>query len=135
MCVHSYSEAGLTKLSDLKNKDRAVADLLKALTERPDSGIDVHFALLSKEEAGTAHGNKYCGYEMTDVGNEESCIKNFMSLDGSKPFGIGELPLDDDVCMLVSTLQQSYDFNTLDPTIHIPSALEECRVTHIRKWF
>ena len=55
---HEYTEAGLS-FHGLKNKDRAVAEVLRLATKEAD--LDVHLAIFTKNESGSAEGGDW-GY-------------------------------------------------------------------------
>lgn len=76
-----YSEAGLKGLINLKNKDRAVALVLKQLAEA--GLIDVHIVFIHKHEMGTGEG--YDGnWSMGDVCDTDYKAQNWMRLNGTK---------------------------------------------------
>ena len=77
-----YSEAGLRNLTNLKNKDRAVAAILQHLAR---SGcLDVHIVFILKHEMGSAEG--YAGdWCMDEVHDTDYKAKGWVSLDGSSP--------------------------------------------------
>lgn len=80
--VDRYSEAGLQSLSNLKNKDRAVAAVLQQLAS---SGcLDVYIVFVSKHEMGTAEGydNDWC---MDEVYDTDYKAKGWLRLDANSP--------------------------------------------------
>ena len=107
---HAYTPAELS-FAALKGADAAVARLLAAAT--PDTGVDLHLALLTVEESGSA---QYVGGEnwhyrrgRRDAGEEESTdeFEVVEVYDGSRtlsewrrpdgaPAALGKLPVEDD---------------------------------------
>ena len=55
---HDYTQAGLS-FGGLKNKDRAVAQVLRLVSQQVE--LDVHLAIVTKNESGSAESNDY-GY-------------------------------------------------------------------------
>jgi predicted 2-oxoglutarate/Fe(II)-dependent dioxygenase YbiX len=96
---HAYTSAELG-FDTLKGVDAAVAGVLAAAARQ--SGCDLHLALLTIEESGTAeHGGGYGRYSDDDDFEADEVLDRNVSLsgwrrpDGSRP-GLGELPIEDE---------------------------------------
>jgi len=100
---HAYSAAELD-FANLKGADAAVAALLKSAA--PQAGCDLHLALLSIEESGTAehtgsYRSRYRGYdddddefEVGEVIDRSELLTEWRRTD-REPVALGEIPIEE----------------------------------------
>ncbi len=106
ICVlqHQYTQAGLS-FNGLKNRDRAVAEVLRMAAK--ESALDIHLAILTKRDTGSAEENygrsykKRCGYQnpkhwsMSDDFESTVTLNNWVGPDDQSK-DLGEMFVDEE---------------------------------------
>ena len=106
---HAYTPAELG-FHTLKGADAAAASVLAAASRR--SGCELHLALLTREESGSAdytgysrHGRRHNddddddGFEASEIGDRSTTLSEWRRLDGN-PTLLGEIPVHDSEFLL-----------------------------------
>ena len=128
---HEYTKAGLS-FHGLKNKDRAVAEVLHLATKEAD--LDVHLAIFTKNESGSAEGGDWgyskrrrwgYGYEedpddwsMCEVFDNSETLDTWVGLDDKRK-NLGKMDVDAET----EVLQDEDPFEDLEPD---DVQVEEC---------
>ncbi len=106
---HEYTQAGLS-FHGLKNKDRAVAQVLRLVGQEAE--LEVHLAIITKNESGSAESNSYDygrykrhrwseseedpgNWSMGEIYDTSVTLGNWVGLDDTHK-DIGEMSVDED---------------------------------------